>query len=124
VQAIIARSFGYIFSRNYQNFSLIGIKLEDDEFYKLAPQNTDVTINMKGRTVEVGGKTFRFNMSLFEERLLAGGGIMPLYKKFGNRLFRVAVQDPADISGGCKVPGSCDSNGKPTKSIESSDMSW
>lgn len=25
-------------------------------------------------------------MSLFEERLLAGGGIMPLFKKYGNKV--------------------------------------
>ncbi|GLE09749.1 hypothetical protein PINS_up021589 [Pythium insidiosum] len=96
--AVIARSFGYIFSRNYQNFSLMGIPLQDDRFYELAKENSDITINVKGRTIEVGGEVFRFNMSVFEERLLAGGGIMPLYKKYGNRLFRVAVQDPKDAA--------------------------
>lgn len=92
VQAIIARSFGYIFSRNYQNFSLIGIQLNDDRFYELVQDNVEIEIQMVGRIIKVKGETFRFNMSLFEEKLLAGGGIMPLYKKFGNRLFRVAVQ--------------------------------
>lgn len=127
VQALIARSFGYIFSRNYQNFSLIGIQLNDDRFYELATENADITVNMKGRTIEVGGETFRFNMSLFEERLLAGGGIMPLYKKFGNRLFRVAVQDPTAKSS-C---GSGDDSGagsscstKESSATAGGDISW
>ena len=51
-----------------------------------------VTVSMRARTVSVGGEAFPFKMSLFEERLLAGGGILPLYKKYGNRLFRVAVE--------------------------------
>jgi homoaconitate hydratase len=112
VQAIIARSFGYIFSRNYQNFSLMGIQLNDDRFYELATENAEITLNMTGRTIEVGGEVFRFNMSLFEERLLAGGGIMPLYKKFGNRLFRVAVQEPGEAAtGGCGSGGSSSGSG-------------
>ncbi|GAB9465453.1 hypothetical protein Gpo141_00002860 [Globisporangium polare] len=135
VQAIIARSFGYIFSRNYQNFSLMGIQLNDDRFYELATENAEITLNMTGRTIEVGGEIFRFNMSLFEERLLAGGGIMPLYKKFGNRLFRVAVQEPADASkaGGCGSGGSAaggDSGCAPKATAAAggagaaSDLSW
>uniref|UniRef100_K3WIL7 Aconitase/3-isopropylmalate dehydratase large subunit alpha/beta/alpha domain-containing protein n=1 Tax=Globisporangium ultimum (strain ATCC 200006 / CBS 805.95 / DAOM BR144) TaxID=431595 RepID=K3WIL7_GLOUD len=130
VQAIIARSFGYIFSRNYQNFSLMGIQLNDDHFYELATENAEITLNMTGRTIEVGGETFRFNMSLFEERLLAGGGIMPLYKKFGNKLFRVAVQEPGESS--CGSGGSSSSSGgcAPKAATEgaaaggANDLSW
>lgn len=92
VKALICRSFGYIFSRNYFCFSLLGIQLDDDQFYALAAKpEAIVTIDTAGRTVRVGGENFRYNMSLFEERLLAGGGILPLYKKFGNRLFQVAI---------------------------------
>ncbi|KAL3658915.1 hypothetical protein V7S43_016056 [Phytophthora oleae] len=128
VQALIARSFGYIFSRNYQNFSLLGIQLDNDRFYELAKENADITVNMTGRTIEVGGEIFRFNMSLFEERLLAGGGIMPLYKKFGNRLFRVAVQDPAADKGSCgSGGGGCSSKEEvPASAVAgaSKDLSW
>ncbi|CAI5715260.1 unnamed protein product [Hyaloperonospora brassicae] len=123
VKAVIARSFGYIFSRNYQNFSLLGIQLDDDRFYELAKENADITVNMTGRTIEVGGETFRFNMSLFEERLLAGGGIMPLYKKFGNRLFRVAVQNPEADKGSCGSGGGC-STKEETPASTGKDISW
>ncbi|CAH0492101.1 unnamed protein product [Peronospora farinosa] len=126
VKALIARSFGYIFSRNYQNFSLLGIQLDDDRFYELAKENADITVNMNGRTIEVGGETFRFNMSLFEERLLAGGGIMPLYKKFGNRLFRVAVQDPVANKDSCSSSGCSTKEEVPTSAVAgaSKDLSW
>ncbi|KAJ0393572.1 hypothetical protein P43SY_005141 [Pythium insidiosum] len=138
VQAVIARSFGYIFSRNYQNFSLMGIPLQDDRFYELAKENSDITINVKGRTIEVAGEVFRFNMSVFEERLLAGGGIMPLYRKYGNRLFRVAVKDPKDSgsdsgSGGCGSSGggassggcaSKEAAGAPVAAGAGQDLSW
>ncbi|KAJ8502585.1 hypothetical protein ON010_g19179 [Phytophthora cinnamomi] len=66
-------------------------------------------------------------MSLFEERLLAGGGIMPLYKKFGNRLFRVAVQDPAAEKGSCGSGGGCSSKEEaPASAVAgaSKDLSW
>ncbi|CEG47275.1 3-isopropylmalate dehydrogenase [Plasmopara halstedii] len=123
VKALIARSFGYIFSRNYQNFSLLGIQLDDDRFYELATDNAEITVNMTGRTIEVGGETFRFNMSLFEERLLAGGGIMPLYKKFGNRLFRVAVQDPMAEKESCGS-GGCSSKEEKSEAGAKKDISW
>ncbi|RHY35457.1 hypothetical protein DYB32_000081 [Aphanomyces invadans] len=93
VKAVIAKSFGYIFSRNVQMFALVGICITDDRFYELAQPNASIRIEMRGRTIHVAGETFRFKMSLFEEKLLNGGGIIPLYKKFGNRLFRVAVED-------------------------------
>ncbi|TDH71678.1 hypothetical protein CCR75_004414 [Bremia lactucae] len=122
IKALIARSFGYIFSRNYQNFSLVGIQLDNDRFYELAKENVDMIVNMTGRTIDVGGETFRFQMSLFEERLLAGGGILPLYKKFGNRLFRVAVQDPQSTKETCNEDNGC-SNEKASVRV-SSDLSW
>jgi len=124
VKAIIARSYGYIFSRNYQNFSLIGIQLSDDHFYELAQPNVPIKVNMKGRTIEVAGETFRFKMSLFEERLLAGGGIMPLYKKFGNRLFRVAVEQP-ESTDESSCGSKCDSSSaSATSANPKGDVAW
>ncbi len=101
VAVVIAKSFGYIFSRNVQNFALVGIRVTDETFYHVATENASIRIHMKGRTIVVNEKhTFRFQMSLFEETLLAGGGIMPLYRKFGNRLFRVAVEKSSAASDG------------------------
>eukprot|EP00127_Corallochytrium_limacisporum_P007138 Clim_evm11s243 gene=Clim_evmTU11s243 len=116
LKAIIAKNFGYIFSRNYKNFALIGIQVKDEKFYELATENADIVIHMRGRTVEVGGETFPFEMSLFEERLLAGGGVQPLFKKFGNRLFRVAVAGGDGDDDGCgNGEGNCSTNAAEVK---------
>lgn len=53
VQAVIARSYSYIFSRNYKNFSLVCIKLADDRFYELATEGAEVTVKMRSRTIHV-----------------------------------------------------------------------
>ncbi|CAK4079500.1 unnamed protein product [Aphanomyces euteiches] len=118
VKAVIAKSFGYIFSRNVQMFALVGIRITDERFYELAQPNVPIRVEMRGRTVHVGGEVFRFQMSLFEEKLLAGGGIIPLYKKFGNRLFRVAVEDAEDESSCGTSSGDC---GSTTKAV---DVAW
>lgn len=57
VQAVIARSYSYIFSRNYKNFSLVCIKLADDRFYELATEGAEVTVKMRSRTIHVCGHT-------------------------------------------------------------------
>jgi hypothetical protein len=44
------------------------------------------------------GETFKFGLSLMEERLLAGGGVTEMFKKYQNQLFRVAMGTQA---GGC-----------------------
>eukprot|EP00128_Syssomonas_multiformis_P016067 Colp12_sorted_trinity150504_noHs@492 len=117
VQAVIAKSFSYIFSRNYKNFSLLGIQVTDPRFYELATENSEITINTQGRVIEVAGEQFRFQMSLFEERLLAGGGILPLFKKFGNRIFRVAVDDNEDDS-------SCGTSSCTSTTAPSANLTW
>lgn len=135
VVAIIARSFGYIFSRNYQNFSLLGIQISDERFYAAAKENAQVTIQTAGRIIQVQGssssssdvQTFRYQMSLFEERLLAGGGVLPLFKAFGNRLFRVAVKknesshDEEDSN--CHGQSHCSSR-DPSTDEQQTDLSW
>ncbi len=131
VKAVVARSFSYIFLRNYLSLSLVGIQLTDERFYAAAAApGAVVTVSMRARTVSVGGEAFPFKMSLFEERLLAGGGILPLYKKYGNRLFRVAVEasdDGVDAAeggaGGCGS-GDCSKDGSAAEGGKVADLSW
>ncbi|KDO31376.1 hypothetical protein SPRG_03993 [Saprolegnia parasitica CBS 223.65] len=121
VDAVIAKSFGYIFSRNVQNFALVGIQVTDEAFYAAVQPETPIRIEMKGRTIHVGDQVFRFNMSLFEERLLAGGGIMPLYRKFGNRLFRVAVDSSDDDGASACATSATSECGSTAKAV---DVAW
>ncbi|RHZ15403.1 hypothetical protein DYB26_003736 [Aphanomyces astaci] len=140
VKAVIAKSFGYIFSRNVQMFALVGIVITDDTFYQLAQPNVPIRIEMRGRTIHVEGQpnvpiriemrgrtihvegqVFRFQMSLFEEKLLNGGGIIPLYKKFGNRLFRVAVEDAEADDGAASCATASTDCGSAGKAV---DVAW
>eukprot|EP01062_Namystynia_karyoxenos_P026089 TRINITY_DN20386_c0_g1_i1.p1 TRINITY_DN20386_c0_g1~~TRINITY_DN20386_c0_g1_i1.p1 ORF type:complete len:707 (+),score=234.95 TRINITY_DN20386_c0_g1_i1:98-2122(+) len=91
VQCVIAKSFSYIFMRNCKSLALLGIPLADERFHKLAAAGGEVTVCLQGRTVSVGGESFPFQLSLFEQRLLSYGGIKPMWRRHGKQLFRVAV---------------------------------
>jgi aconitase A len=93
IQAVIARSYAFIYGRNQPMMSLLGITINDDRFYELAQEGADIRIDVKERVVECGGERFSFGLSLMEERLMAGGGVTEMYKRYGGRLFRVAMQD-------------------------------
>ncbi|KAJ1975640.1 hypothetical protein H4R34_004262 [Dimargaris verticillata] len=114
VKAVIAKSFAFIYARNQPNMSLLGITLTDPEFYELAQEGAEVSIDVKERKVHAGDKTFEFGLSLMEERLLAGGGVTSMYQKYGSNLFRAAISESPEkfASAGCgtkrKASQSCD----------------
>ncbi|KAL1920930.1 uncharacterized protein VTP21DRAFT_11565 [Calcarisporiella thermophila] len=99
-KAVIARSYAYIYGRNQPNMALLGITVTDDEFYKLAQEGSSVTINVPKRTVSVEGREFPFHLSHMEEQLIRGGGVTAMFKKYGNKLFRVATAGAAASAGG------------------------
>jgi len=49
VQAVIARSFAFIYSRNQANMALLGIVMDDDRFYELAKEGTQLIIDVPKR---------------------------------------------------------------------------
>eukprot|EP00051_Salpingoeca_urceolata_P001658 m.42818 g.42818 ORF g.42818 m.42818 type:complete len:1045 (-) comp11584_c0_seq3:583-3717(-) len=101
VIAVIAKSYAFIYGRNQSNLGLLGIRLPDPEFHALAVDGAEISIDIKGRTVTVAGKTFPFKLSDVEERLLQGGGVVKLFKEHRKNLFRAVVGAPAGDSGGC-----------------------
>ena len=86
------------------------------------------------RTPQVQGESFPFEMSLFEERLLAGGGIMPLFKKYGSQMFRVAIgneegeegEGVGGGSGGCGggASGKKGACGSSQEAKKGADLTW
>jgi len=89
--------------------SLLGITLKDEEFYQLAQEGAEVVVDVPSRIIEAGGKKFRFGLSLMEERLMAGGGVTEMFKKYQSQLFRVAMKEE---KGGCKSDShACGSEG-------------
>jgi homoaconitate hydratase len=88
IQAVIARSFAFIYGRNQVNNGLLGICLDEDKFYEIAQEGEAVTIDMELRTITCGGHDFKFLLDPIEEQLLSGGGLLSVYEKYGQSLFR------------------------------------
>ncbi|KAJ1884214.1 hypothetical protein LPJ66_010719 [Kickxella alabastrina] len=89
--------------------ALLGIVLKDEKFYELAQEGVEVSIDLPNRKIHCAGYTFPFNLSTMEERLILGGGVTEMYKKYGNLLFRAAIAaDPEAVlknaGGSCGKP--------------------
>lgn len=118
VQAVIAKSFAFIYARNQPNMGLLGIRMTNPRFHELATENADISIDVPGRTVTVANETFPFSLSEVEERLLLGGGVIELYKKHNKKLFRAVVGAPLEDTGcGTATTSSCGDDG-------SRDLDW
>jgi homoaconitate hydratase len=88
VQAVIARSYAFIYGRNQANNGLLGIQLDNDEFYDLAQEGVGVTVDIDKKVITCLGMEFRFNLDPIEEALLCAGGLLNVYNRFGTALFR------------------------------------
>ena len=100
VQAVIAKSFAFIYARNQPNMHLLGVVVSDDKFYELAGEGATVEVDVPSRTVAVGGATFPFTLTTMEERFLQAGGVEKLYKTFRKELFKALVKGPVKALGG------------------------
>jgi len=92
VVAVIAQSFAFIYARNQPNMHLLGVLVQDKEFYELAVESAEVSVNVPARTVSCAGKSFPFTLTTMEERFLQAGGVEKLYKTF--RECRVPMNSP------------------------------
>ncbi|KAI9711056.1 MAG: hypothetical protein M1828_001983 [Chrysothrix sp. TS-e1954] len=87
VKCVIARSFAFIYGRNQPNLGLLGITIQDDEFYELATEGAEIEIDVEGRVAKVGGKQFTFPLTDIEISLLGTKGIAAAYKMYGKAVF-------------------------------------
>ncbi|KAH8660471.1 aconitase family protein [Xylariales sp. PMI_506] len=98
VQCVIARSFAFIYARNQPNLGLLGIVMEDEEFYKLAAHDrVCLEIDVDRRVIVVGikeeskddsgnrrrTKEFPFTLSDLEMQLWQQGGMSAAFRKWG-----------------------------------------
>eukprot|EP01135_Chromosphaera_perkinsii_P002381 Nk52_evm35s222 gene=Nk52_evmTU35s222 len=104
VKAVIAKSYAYIYSRNQPNMGLLGITLTDEKFYSMVRSGSSVTVDLPNRCVEVDNVRFPFELSQVEERLLQGGGVLPLYQKYEKSVFRHVTSEPKGSVKGTKEP--------------------
>eukprot|EP00475_Leptophrys_vorax_P023771 TRINITY_DN3267_c0_g1_i4.p1 TRINITY_DN3267_c0_g1~~TRINITY_DN3267_c0_g1_i4.p1 ORF type:complete len:1474 (-),score=457.33 TRINITY_DN3267_c0_g1_i4:80-4501(-) len=88
VRAVIAKSFSFIFGRNLLCLNLLGITVEDDEFYQLASEGQTVSIDVNKGIVCVGEKTFAFSLSEIQKEIYRNGGIIEMYKNQGASVFK------------------------------------
>jgi homoaconitase/3-isopropylmalate dehydratase large subunit/3-isopropylmalate dehydratase small subunit len=98
VKAVIARSFAFIYSRNQPSLGLLGIVMEDEEFYQAAQEGEDITIDIGTRTIEVAGKTFPFRLSNMEYKLTVNNGIAKTYGRFGKAIWQNLMQKESSES--------------------------
>ncbi|KIW94363.1 uncharacterized protein Z519_04339 [Cladophialophora bantiana CBS 173.52] len=87
IQAVIAKSYAFIYQRNQVNNGLMGIKILDDEFYQLAKEGEEIVINVKKRQIRCQGRTWDFRLDRIQEQLLAEGGLINTYERYGPSLF-------------------------------------
>jgi 3-isopropylmalate dehydratase small subunit len=106
VQAVIARSFAFIYGRNQPSLGLLGITIFDEAFFEAATEGKDISIDVPTRTIVVGdGTVFKFKMAEMEYRLTVNKGITESYKMYGKAIWeklterdtRVKVGDSADV---------------------------
>lgn len=69
---------------------LFNIKLQDLDFYKIAQEDSVITIDKDNKTICIEGykNVFYYQQSDIEETLLDAGGVLPLYSQFGGKVFR------------------------------------
>ncbi|KNE71305.1 3-isopropylmalate dehydrogenase [Allomyces macrogynus ATCC 38327] len=91
VQAVIAKGYAFIYGRNQYNMALLGVIVKDDKFYELAQEGSEIEVDVPARRVRIAGHEFPFALSDFEERLVSGGGVTDMYRKYGKKLFRVNI---------------------------------
>jgi len=92
--------------------ALLGVIVSAPRFYELAQDGSNVTINVRARTVSIEGETFPFELSKIEEKLIQGGGVTEMYKKYGSGLFRAAMAaEKTEVSScGGGAGSECESN--------------
>lgn len=87
IEAVIAKSFAFIYQRNQVNNGLMGIKLQDDSFFEVAQEEKEIIIDIKNREIRCEGKSFNFGLERIQEQLLSEGGLVRTYERYGPSLF-------------------------------------
>ena len=98
VKAVVARSFAFIYSRNQPSLGLLGIVMDDEEFYEAAQEGEDITIDVGKSTIEVAGKSFPFRLSNMEYKLTVNNGIAKTYGRFGKTIWQRLMQEESSVS--------------------------
>lgn len=97
VQAVIARSFAFIYGRNQPSLGLLGISMSNDGFFEVATEGEEISIDVPTRTIRVGGKDFKFRLAEMEYRLTMNKGITEAYKRYGKAIWEKLTESDTDV---------------------------
>jgi 3-isopropylmalate dehydratase small subunit len=87
VKCVIAKSFAFIYARNQPNVGLLGITIQNQEFFDVAQAGEYIEVDIDKSEVRCGGKTFGFTLSSMEKQLILAGGLTEAFKRYGKRVF-------------------------------------
>ena len=106
VKCVIARSFAFIYARNQPNLGLLGIVMEDEEFYRLATDGAEIEVSVEERTIRVGNAEFSFTLSDLEIQLWQQGGMGSAFARWGKDLLErmTARKGPAKGAATLETP--------------------
>ncbi|CAH0043799.1 unnamed protein product [Clonostachys solani] len=86
VQAVIAKSFAFIYGRNQPNLGMLGFVITDGRFHELAQDGEQIVITMERRKVLVAGQEFTFQLSDLEWQLVKIGGMTNAFRLWGKNV--------------------------------------
>lgn len=115
VQAVIARSFAFIYGRNQPSLGLLGVTISDDAFFQAATEGEDITLDIPSRTATVAGHAYPFALSDMEYNLTVNNGMTDSYKKFGKGIWESFTQSKSKRSPISSVLQSGEGDKKQTK---------
>jgi 3-isopropylmalate dehydratase small subunit len=106
VQAVIAKSFAFIYGRNQPSLGLLGITMSGDAFFEAATEGKDISVNVPMRTIVVGdGQVFKFKMAEMEYRLTVNKGISESYKMYGKAIWEKLTESDVRVEVGDDTDG-------------------
>ena len=101
----MARSYSFIYGRNQPTIALLGIIIDDDDFYLQVETGVEIEVDVSNRIVRVSGRDFTFALKEMELSLIRNQGLAQAFLKHGNEVF-------AALCGGEKKPKTQETNMK------------
>ncbi|KAL4874970.1 hypothetical protein BJY04DRAFT_233131 [Aspergillus karnatakaensis] len=97
VEAVIARSYAFIFCRNMRTLGLPGFTISDETFYDAVADGDEIEIDVEQCEVVASGKTFNFELNDIEKELIARRGVVEGYKLLGSALWEQLTRESSRL---------------------------